>query len=296
MTDTPLDPAHQRQSNAIAEPLADLPIVGDAERRDVLVTSTPDGAVTVTLNRPEKKNAFDADLISALRETFTTLQAQDDVRVVFIRGAGGTFCAGGDIEWMRRSGTLTESQNRADAYELARMLKALHDIPALTVAIVEGPAMGGGAGLVAACDQAVAVVGARFAFSEVKLGLTPAAISPYVIEAVGARNARALFMTAEVLDAEAAMDVGLVTWLLDSAADIEPYMASTVRRLRPCAPGAIGDAKRLVNDIAGRAIDESVMRETAARIAARRAGVEGREGLSAFLDKRAPSWAEPAAE
>lgn len=294
MTDepTPLDPEHQRQSNAIAEPLGDLPIVGGAEEQSVLVTSTPDGAVTVTLNRPAKKNAFNAELIAGLTEAFETLHAQDHVRVVFIRGAGGTFCAGGDIEWMRQSGTLSESQNRADAYNLSRMLKALHDIPALTVAIVEGPAMGGGAGLVAACDQAVAVMGARFAFSEVKLGLTPAAISPYVIEAIGARTARTLFMTAEVLDADAAMDVGLVTWLLDSAADIEPYMASTVRRLKPNAPGAIGDAKRLVNDIAGRPIDETVMRETASRIAARRASDEGREGLSAFLDKRTASWAE----
>lgn len=292
MTDTPLDPAHQRQDNAIAEPLGDLPIVGDAEEQSVLVSATADGAVTVTINRPAKKNAFNAELIDALRETFETLHAQDHIRVVFIRGAGGTFCAGGDIEWMRQSGTLTESQNRADAYELARMLKALHDIPALTVAIVEGPAMGGGAGLVAACDQAVAVMGARFAFSEVKLGLTPAAISPYVIEAVGARNARALFMTAEVLDADAALDIGLVTWLLDGPADIEPYMASTIRRLKPNAPGAIGDAKRLVNDIAGKPIDDAVMRETAARIAARRASDEGREGLSAFLDKRSASWAE----
>ena len=184
--------AEEVEINRIAQPLVP-DAAPDANDDLVQIDATADGVVFVTINRPHRKNAFDAATIAALHEAFETLHGADRVRVVFIRGAGGTFSAGADLNWMRDAAGWSEADNRTDAQGLARMLKALHDVPALTVAVVEGSAMGGGAGIVAACDMAVAVAGTRFAFSEVKLGLIPATIAPYVIEAVGARRARQLF-------------------------------------------------------------------------------------------------------
>jgi methylglutaconyl-CoA hydratase len=169
--------AEAAEMNAIAHPLVPDP-APDGNDDLVQVDGTADGVVFITINRPAKKNAFDAATIAALFETFETLHGADNVRVVFIRGAGGTFSAGADLNWMRDAIDWSESDNRDDAMMLAKMLKALHDIPALTVALVEGAAMGGGAGIVCACDMAVAVEGSRFAFSEVKLGLIPATIGP----------------------------------------------------------------------------------------------------------------------
>lgn len=277
--------------NAIAHPLLADP-APDANDDLVQIRSTADGVVFVTINRPAKKNAFDAPTIAALYEAFETLQGADHVRVVFIRGAGGTFSAGADLSWMRDAAGWSEGDNRDDAMGLAKMLKALHDVPALTVAIVEGAAMGGGAGIVAACDMAVAVRGAHFAFSEVKLGLIPATIAPYVVEAVGARTARALFLTADGFDADAAKDFGLVGHVLASAEAIDGFVADFVKGLKACAPGAMGDAKRLVHHVAGRHIDHGLMEDTARRIAHARVSAEGQEGVRAYLDKRKPNWAE----
>lgn len=286
-----ITPAEAAEINAIAHPLL-AGAAPDADDRLVRIDSTPDGVVFVTINRPQKKNAFDAPTIAALYEAFETLQGADHVRVVFVRGSGGTFCAGADLAWMRDAADWSEGDNRDDAIGLAKMLKALHDVPALTVALVEGAAMGGGAGIVAACDMAVAVQGARFAFSEVKLGLIPATIAPYVIEAVGPRAARALFATAELFDADRAKDVGLVSQVLASADDIDGFVRSLSDAMKACAPGAVGDAKRLVNDLAGRHIDHGMMEDTARRIARARVSAEGQEGVRAFLDKRKPGWAE----
>ncbi|MBX3476195.1 MAG: enoyl-CoA hydratase/isomerase family protein [Brevundimonas sp.] len=283
--------AEAAEINRIAHPLVADP-APDANDDLVRVQATPDGLVFVTLNRPQKKNAFDAATIAALHEAFETLHGADHVRAVFIRGAGGTFSAGADLGWMRDAADWSESENRADAMGLAAMLKALHDVPALTVAIVEGAAMGGGAGIVAACDMAVAVRGTRFAFSEVKLGLIPATIAPYVIEAVGARTARALFLTADVFDAEAAKRFGLIGHVLDDAGQIDAFVADFSAAVRACAPGAMGEAKRLVHDVAGRKLDHGLMEDTARRIARARVSAEGQEGVRAFLDKRRPNWAE----
>lgn len=289
----PLDitPAEAAEINAIAHPLL-AGAAPDANDRLVRIDSTPDGVVFITINRPQKKNAFDAPTIAALYEAFETLQGADHVRVVFVRGAGGTFCAGADLTWMRDAADWSEGENRDDAMGLAKMLKALHDVPALTVAIVEGAAMGGGAGIVAACDMAVAVKGAKFAFSEVKLGLIPATIAPYVIEAVGPRTARALFATAELFDADRAKDYGLVSEVLASADGIDAFVRALSDDIKACAPGAVGDAKRLVNDLAGRHIDHGMMEDTARRIARARVSEEGQQGVRAFLDKRRPGWAE----
>lgn len=280
--------AEAAEINSIAQPLVP-DAAPDADDDLVQIDSTTDGVVFVTINRPAKKNAFDAATIAALHEAFETLHGADRVRAVFIRGAGGTFSAGADLNWMRDAAGWSESDNRDDAMGLAKMLKALHDIPALTVAVVEGNAMGGGAGIVAACDMAVAVEGARFAFSEVKLGLIPATIAPYVIEAVGARRARQLFLTANAFDADYAAHAGLIDLVLPEGS-VDEFIAMLSDSLTNNAPGAMGEAKRLVNDIAHHKIDNGLMDETAKRIARARVSDEGREGVAAFLEKRKASW------
>ena len=299
MTDKPTEadlnalditPAEAAEINAIAHPLLADP-APDANDDLVQIDSTADGVVFVTINRPDKRNAFDAPTIAALYEAFETLQGADRVRVVFIRGAGGTFSAGADLGWMRDAADWSEGDNRADAMGLAKMLKALHDIPALTVAVVEGAAMGGGAGIVAACDMAVAVEGTRFAFSEVKLGLIPATIAPYVVEAIGARRARQLFLTANIFDADYAAHAGLIDMVLPEGS-VDEFISMLTDSLTANAPGAMGDAKRLVNDVAGQTIDHGLMEDTARRIAHARVSDEGQEGVRAYLDKRKPNWAE----
>jgi len=278
-------------SNPIAEPLVEGVDVS-ATANLVRLDATGEGAVTVTLNWPQRKNAFDADLISALEEAFRTLHGQEHVRVVFVRGAGGTFSAGADLDWMRAAADRTEADNRADAFEMAKMLKALWDVPALTVALVEGGAFGGGAGLAAACDLAVATADAKFSFSEVKLGLVAATISPYVVQAIGPRAARGLFATARVFDAAYAETIGLVTERVADTAALEAARDRIAREMLACAPGAVADSKRLVSDVAGRPIDHHLMDLTAHRIAQARVGEEGQEGVRAFLERRKPRWAQ----
>ena len=280
--------AEAAEINSIAQPLVP-DAAPDADDDLVQIDSTTDGVVFVTINRPQKKNAFDAATIAALHEAFETLHGADRVRAVFIRGAGGTFSAGADLNWMRDAAGWSESDNRDDAMGLAKMLKALHDIPALTVAVVEGNAMGGGAGIVAACDMAVAVEGARFAFSEVKLGLIPATIAPYVVEAIGARRARQLFLTGNSFDADYAAHTGLIDLVLPEGS-VDEFISMLSDSLTGNAPGAMGEAKRLVNDIAHHKIDSGLLDETAKRIARARVSDEGREGVAAFLEKRKASW------
>lgn len=273
----------------ITDPWVEEP-APDARTGSVLLDASPSGVAVVMINRPQKKNAFDAATIAGLREAFETLHGAEGVRVVFVRGAEGVFCAGADLEWMRDSADWTEADNREDALGLAKMLKALYDIPALTVALVEKAAMGGGAGLVAACDMAVATRDARFAFSEVKLGLIPATISPYVVDAIGPRHARALFTTGRVFDADYAQRIGLVTEVLEDAEALNAAQEKIAGEIMACAPEAIAESKRLVWDVWGRSIDNALMDETARRIAKKRVSPEGREGVRAFLEKRKPGW------
>lgn len=256
----------------------------------VLLDVSDEGIAVVTLNRPDKRNAFDELVIAQLSDHFETLKGADHVRAVFIRGEGETFCAGADIDWMRRGGERSQDDNEADAMALARMLKHLHDLPQLTVALVQGAAMGGGAGLVAACDVAVARADCKFRFSEVRLGLTPATISPYVIEAIGPRWSKALFATAEVFDGAFAEKIGLVQYAVADDAGLAQMMEHLSQLALESAPGAVTDAKALVRFVAGHKIDDGLAKETARRIAQRRASAEGREGLAAFLEKRKPEW------
>ncbi len=212
--------------------------------------------------------------------------------MVFVQGAGGTFSAGADLEWMRDAVEHTEQDNRDDAMQMAIMLKHLHDIPALTVALVEGGGFGGGAGLVAACDMAVAVSSAKFAFSEVKLGLIAATISPYVVAAIGARRARRLFSSAEVFDADQARLFGLIDEVVADAAALEAAKARIAAAQQLCSPGAVAQSKLLVDEVAGRQIDHGLMTHTAKRIAAQRVSEDGQAGVRAFLEGRKPPWAD----
>jgi methylglutaconyl-CoA hydratase len=260
-----------------------------ADYAHIVLDASPSGVAVVLMNRPDKHNAFNAEVIAELRDAFATLEGSN-ARIVFLRGAGTSFSAGGDLEWMRAAARYTREENEEDALALAEMLRALHDLPMLTVALVQGAAMGGGAGLVAACDVAVAVKSAVFRFSEVRLGLTPATISPFVIKAIGPRWAKALFATGESFDATYAERIGLVQYTVDDLAGLDVMAEHLSKLASETAPGAVADAKRLVDDVTGRHIDGGLSRMTAARIAARRVSAEGQEGLAAFLDRRRPSW------
>ncbi len=279
-------------SNPIADPLVENVIV-DNLADVVSLHATHQGVATVTITRPAKRNAFDTVTIEALTEAFETLQGADHVRIVFLTGAGGTFCAGGDLEWMAQAADLTEHDNRADAMTVGVMLKALTMIPAITVALVEGAAFGGGAGLVAACDLAVATQEAQFAFPEVKLGLIPAMIAPFVVNAIGPRAARALFVTGRTFDAEHAERIGLVQEVVADSAGLAQAKARLVAEAMAAAPGAIVEARKLVWDVWGRPVDHSLMEDVARRLAHQRVSEEGREGVDAFLKRRKPSWTVP---
>lgn len=277
-------------SNPIADPLVELPDTSPTSNL-VRLEATVDGVVTVVMNRPDKKNAFNADLISAMAEAFEELRGAEGVRVIFLRGEGGTFSAGADLEWMRAAVDRTESDNRQDAYAMAHMLKMLWDLPALTVALIEGGAFGGGAGVAAACDLAIATADARFAFSEVRLGLIPATISPYVVAAIGPRAARGLFATGQVFDAAHALRIGLIGEIAADAAALAAAQARIAQDILACAPGAVVHAKQLASDVFAKPIDHWLMEETARRIALARVGEEGQEGVRAFLEGRKPAWA-----
>jgi methylglutaconyl-CoA hydratase len=245
------------------------------------------GIAHVTLNRPERHNAFDEGLIAALAETFTRLADHPDLRAVVLRGNGPSFCAGADLDWMKRAAEWSEAENAADAMKLSDMLAAIDSCPAPVIAVAHGGVYGGGVGLIACADMVAAAPDAKFRLSEVRLGLTPATISPFVVAAIGTRHARRYFATAELFGAEAAHHIGLVHEIAtDPGAQVEAWIAAILE----AAPGAVADARRLVTDVADRAITPALRAETARRIAARRASPEGREGVAAFLAKRKPNW------
>jgi methylglutaconyl-CoA hydratase len=279
--------------NPITDPLVENVIVDDLASV-VKLESTPEGVATVTINRPDKRNAFDALTIEGLTEAFETLHGADHVRIVFLKGARGHFCAGGDLYWMAQAADFTADDNRADAMTLANMLKRLAEIPAITVAVVEGAAFGGGAGLVAACDYAVAMADARFGFPEVKLGLTASVAAPFIVNAIGPRAAQALFVTGRVFDAQDAQRIGLVQEIAADAAALAEIEARLVREAMAAAQGAVAESKRLVWDVWGRRIDHGLLEDMAHRLARRRISEEGREGVKAFLEHRRPAWTRPA--
>lgn len=247
------------------------------------------GVATLTLNRPEVHNAFDDHLIAALTNELKRLEQDPAVRVVVIAAVGETFCAGGNLNWMRRSANYTTEENFKDALALSGLMDTIYQLRKPTIAKVQGPAYGGGVGVVACCDIVIASQAASFVLSEVRLGIIPGAISPFVIAAIGQRNAARYFISAERIDAEEARRIGLVHEVV-TPDQLDARIETLLQDLSRNAPGAMGAAKRLVRDVASRPIDRTVIEETASRIAAARASVEGREGVSAFLEKRKPQW------
>lgn len=248
------------------------------------------GIATVTLNRPDVHNAFDENTISGLSGAFADLAKRDDIRVVVLRGAGPSFSAGADLNWMKRAAGFTEQQNKADALALATMLYTLYTLPQVTIACVHGAAMGGGLGLVACCDIVVADHDAVFALSEVKLGLIPATIAPYVLRAMGERQARRYFQTGERFNGARAAEIGFVHEVTAGPEDMEARLQSILKSISVNGPLAMRAAKALCLDLAGKAITPDLINDTAGRIARTRSGAEAKEGIAAFLEKRKAGW------
>lgn len=247
------------------------------------------GVATVTLTRPEVHNAFNDRVIAELSAVFTRLAGDPAVRVLVLTGAGASFSAGGDLDWMRSMTAYTEAENHRDALALAQMLDALDRFPKPSVARVNGAALGGGVGLVACCDIAVAADGARFGLTEVRLGLAPATIAPYVVRAIGPRQARRYFLTGERFDAARALALGLVHEVVPADA-LDGAVERVLADLLKGGPAALGECKALVRTVQDAADHTALMDATAALIARLRVGAEGQEGLAAFFGKRAPAW------
>lgn len=255
----------------------------------MLTLENADGVARVTLNRPELRNAFDDALIESLTQTFLDLGSDPAVRVVILAGNGPAFCAGADLNWMKRMARYGYDENLADAQALARMLGTLDRLPKPTIARVHGPVFAGGTGLVAACDIAVGTPEAKFCLSEAKLGLSPATISPYVIRAMGERMAHRYFLTAELFGAEEAYRIGMLSALVPTEA-LDATVSSMVQHLLAGGPQAHAKIKELIRAVAHRPVDDALVTDTARRIAEIRVSPEGREGIASFLEKRKASW------
>lgn len=253
-----------------------------------------DGNATVMLNRPEVHNAFDPEMVAALTAALKQLEADSQVRAVVLLGAGKNFCAGADIEHMKKSATFSREQNFEAARQSAHMFHTLYKLNKPTIACVRGAVRGGGCGLVAACDIAIASRLATFRLSEVKLGIIPAMISPYVIAAIGERMAHRYMLSGEEFDAAEAWRIGLVHEIAEEDA-LNAKVGAMLAHLYSSGPNAVGAIKELIPVSAHAPVGEDIVEETARRIAAVRATPEAQEGLSAFLEKRKPSWLEPAA-
>ncbi len=256
-----------------------------------LEVATVHGVSVIWMNRPEVRNAFNETMIAELTQAFRAADADPGLRAVVLAGHGPAFCAGADLNWMKKMSGYNEKENRADAMGLATMLNTIYMMKKPTVARVHGAAFAGGMGLVAACDIAVAAQEAEFCLSEVKLGLTAATISPYVVAAMGERHARRYFLSAERFTAAEAFRIGLVHDLATTE-ELDASVNTLLSRLLEASPAAIAASKELIRRVAHGAIDPDMIADTAARIAAARASADGKEGVRSFLEKRKPSWAE----
>lgn len=255
----------------------------------MLKVETTAGVARVTLDRPEMRNAFDDALIAALTSVLRELDADIAVRAVVLAGNGPAFCAGADLNWMKRMAGYGYEQNLADARALAGMLRTLDRMTKPTIARVHGPAFAGGVGLVAACDIAVGTPEAKFCLSEAKLGLSPATISPYVMRAMGERAARRYFLTAEVFDATEAHRLGLLS-MVSPSEKMDGEIGEILKNIVQGGPQALAKIKDLIRSVSSGPISDALIEDTAGRIAEIRVSTEGREGITAFLEKRRPSW------
>ncbi|TCW77357.1 enoyl-CoA hydratase [Burkholderia sp. SRS-46] len=258
-------------------------------RYETIKVSEADRVATVTLARPDVRNAFNETTIAELTTAFEWLDAHAGVRAVVLAAEGPAFCAGADLNWMKKMAGYSDDENRADARKLARMLEAIHRCGKPVIARVHGDAYAGGVGLVAAADIAIVADGAKFCLSEARLGLIPATIAPYVVRAMGERAARRYFTTAEVFDSARAAALGFVHETVPAEA-LDETVAKLAAALVANGPDAVSACKRLVADVAGRPLDAALIEQTADWIARTRAGAEAREGIAAFLEKRTPAW------
>ena len=256
---------------------------------DALQIERRGAVLTLWLNRPELHNAFDASLIARLTAALEAAGGDDSVRAVVGAGHGASFSAGADMQWMRGMAAASEADNREDSLALARLMRTLDELPKPTLARVHGAAFGGGVGLVACCDIAIASTAARFGLTESRLGLLPAVISPYVIEAIGPRQARRWFATGEHFDADTALRIGLVHQLVEPER-LDEALERQLALLDKAGPIASSTAKQLVRQVRDSHDRDALDRDNAALIARLRVSAEGQEGLGAFLDKRAPHW------
>lgn len=248
---------------------------------------------TITMNRPEVHNAFNETMIKEMTAAFEKAGADKNVRVVILNGNGKSFCAGGDLNWMRKVADYNFEENVTDAMALGRLLKTINTLPKPTIALVQGNAFGGGVGLAACCDIAFAEESAKFCLSEVKIGLIPSIIAPYVIAAIGERQARRYFLTAEVIDGKTAARIGLVHEAVHSD-EMDNVLDEAIYALWEGAPAAQARGKKLILEISKRKIDDELIKFTSEKIAEARASDEGKEGLSAFLNKKEPGWRKKA--
>jgi methylglutaconyl-CoA hydratase len=259
----------------------------------ILIHIDERGIATLTMNRPEVHNAFDDLLIADMTAALKSLAENERVRVVLLAGSGRSFSAGADLGWMRRMADYSWDENLRDALGLATLMQTLNGLAKPTIALIQGAAYGGGVGLVACCDMAIATHRSTFCLSEVKLGLMPAVISPYVIAAIGSRACRRYFLTAEPFDATEAHRLGLVHEVVADDPALRTRGQELATLLLKNGPQAMAAAKDLIAAVAGRPVDAGQIADTAGRIADRRASAEGREGLSAYLEKRIPGWVRP---
>ncbi|GAA5317467.1 MAG: enoyl-CoA hydratase-related protein [Candidatus Pelagadaptatus aseana] len=261
----------------------------DTQTNNVLIELDERGVATVTLNRPEKHNAFDDAIIAELTEAFNSVDRNPDARIMVLASNGKNFSAGGDLGWMKRMASYSYEENLADANALATMLHTLNFMRKPTIARVQGAAFGGAVGLVSCCDMAVATERASFSLSEVKIGLLPATISPYVVAAMGQRASRRYFLTAERFKSDKALALGLISEVV-AEEQLDDCINGLIDNLLGNSPAAIEASKKLIFDVSGKDINGELMNQTSARIAAIRVSEEGQEGLTAFLEKRQPRW------
>lgn len=255
-----------------------------------IITEVDESVGILTLNKAERHNAFDEVLIDEINRGLIELEADPRVRVVVLSSTGKSFCSGADLNWMKNAAGYTPQENLEDARNLARLMSTLDELSKPTIARVQGPAYGGGVGLIAACDIAVATYDALFALTEVKLGILPAVISPYLLAAIGERYCRRYMLTAERFSAAEAYRIGLVHEIVPGEAQLDEAVGEIIESLLKNGPRAQSECKALIRVIAGQPIDESTIEETVQRIARVRSSPEGSEGLAAFLEKRKPNW------
>ena len=256
-----------------------------------LLVDEADGVLTVTLNRPDVHNAFNDELIAEAIDLFTSIATSSlDARIVVLRGSGPTFCAGADLNWMSRMVSYTRDENVRDSSKLAKMFAVINECPIPVVGRITGAAIGGGVGLVAVCDIAIATPQTKFGLSEVKLGILPAVISPYVIAKIGETHARALFLTGERFDAERALRIGLVHRVADDTTALDAAIEETIAQIKTSGPEAVRECKKLIAHVASHELIDAIP-YTIEAIATRRVSTEGQQGMKAFLEKKKAPWA-----